>query len=255
MRTDSAPRRGAVGRPAGPHPAKRQAILEAAVAVFLREGYTRASVDVIADEARVSKQTVYNHFGDKQRLFLAAVEGERERVAADFTPDPDSDLDLDPDLDSEPASHRGHDSGLDHDSGPGPGHDSGLEGGAGGAGDVRAALVAFGHRVLRVLLDERASALRRLVISEVARHPSLRPACADGEPQQLVSHLVALLTRRTERGELDVDDPATVARQFVALLVQQGLHQSMYGTRPLPGHEAAAICEKAADLFVRAYRR
>ena len=217
---DSAARsRGAVGRPAGPQPAKRHAILEAAVAVFLREGYTRASVDVIADEARVSKQTVYNHFGDKQRLFLAAVEGERERVAADFTPDLEPERDL------------------------------------GGAGDVRAALVAFGHRVLRVLLDERASALRRLVISEVARHPSLRPACADGEPQQLVSHLVALLTRRTERGELDVDDPATVARQFVALLVQQGLHQSMYGTRPLPGHEAAAICEKAADLFVRAYRR
>ncbi|MEU1784349.1 TetR/AcrR family transcriptional regulator [Streptomyces sparsogenes] len=243
MRTDSAPRRGAVGRPAGPQPAKRQAILEAAVAVFLREGYTRASVDVIADEARVSKQTVYNHFGDKQRLFLAAVEGERERVAADFTPD------LEPDSDSQPNSGPGP------GPGPGPGHGSGPGGGAGGAGDVRAALVAFGHRVLRVLLDERASALRRLVISEVARHPSLRPACADGEPQQLVSHLVALLTRRTERGELDVDDPATVARQFVALLVQQGLHQSMYGTRPLPGHEAAAICEKAADLFVRAYRR
>ncbi|MGW3569779.1 TetR/AcrR family transcriptional regulator [Streptomyces sp. NPDC000941] len=226
MRTDSAPRpRGAVGRPAGPQPAKRQAILEAAVAVFLREGYTRASVDVIADEAHVSKQTVYNHFGDKQRLFLAAVENERERVAARFTPD------LTPDLADEPKNEGA------------------------GAADAETALVSFGHRVLQVLLDERASALRRLVISEVARHPSLRPACADGEPRQLVTYLVDLLTRRTERGELSVDDPATVARQFVALLVQQGLHQSMYGTRPLPGHEAAAICERAADLFVRAYRR
>ncbi|MFI0729662.1 TetR/AcrR family transcriptional regulator [Streptomyces sp. NPDC021225] len=223
MRTDSAPRRGTVGRPAGPQPAKRQAILEAAVAVFLREGYTRASVDVIADEARVSKQTVYNHFGDKERLFLAAVEGERERVAADFAPV----------LGSDPADASG---GQDDT-------------------DAETALVTFGHRVLHVLLDERASALRRLVIAEVARHPSLRPACAEGEPRQLVEHLVDLLTRRAERGELSVDDPATVARQFVALLVQQGLHQSMYGTRPLPGHEAAAICEKAADLFVRAYRR
>ncbi|MEU5023285.1 TetR/AcrR family transcriptional regulator [Streptomyces milbemycinicus] len=226
MRTDSAPRpRGAVGRPAGPQPAKRQAILEAAVAVFLREGYTRASVDVIADEAQVSKQTVYNHFGDKQRLFLAAVEGERERVAARFTSG------LTPELADEPKNEGE------------------------GAADAETALVSFGHRVLQVLLDERASALRRLVISEVARHPSLRPACADGEPQQLVTHLVDLLTDRTARGELSVDDPATVARQFVALLVQQGLHQSMYGTRPLPGHEAAAICERAADLFVRAYRR
>lgn len=236
MRTDSAPRpRGAVGRPAGPQPAKRQAILEAAVAVFLREGYTRASVDVIADEAHVSKQTVYNHFGDKQRLFLAAVENERERVAARFTPD------LTPDFADEPKSEGE------------PGGDG--EPGGEGAADAETALVSFGHRVLQVLLDERASALRRLVISEVARHPSLRPACADGEPQQLVTYLVDLLTRRTERGELSVDDPATVARQFVALLVQQGLHQSMYGTRPLPGHEAAAICERAADLFVRAYRR
>ncbi|MES4904804.1 MULTISPECIES: TetR/AcrR family transcriptional regulator [unclassified Streptomyces] len=244
MRTDSAPRsRGAVGRPAGPQPAKRQAILEAAVAVFLREGYTRASVDVIADEARVSKQTVYNHFGDKERLFLAAVEGERERVAARFTPDPDSG----PDADSGP------DSVSDPEAAPGlrPAGEAGDE----GAAEVGTALVSFGHRVLQVLLDERASALRRLVISEVARHPSLRPACADGEPQQLVTYLVDLLTRRTERGELCVDEPATAARQFVALLVQQGLHQSMYGTRPLPGHEAAAICEKAADLFLRAYRR
>ncbi|MFD8386036.1 TetR/AcrR family transcriptional regulator [Streptomyces sp. NPDC059679] len=238
MRTDSAPRpRGAVGRPAGPQPAKRQAILEAAVAVFLREGYTRASVDVIADEAHVSKQTVYNHFGDKQRLFLAAVEGERERVAARFTPDLADDLT--PELADEPRTEG----------------EPGGEGAVDAEADVSTALVSFGHRVLQVLLDERASALRRLVISEVARHPSLRPACADGEPQQLVTYLVDLLTRRTERGELSVDDPATVARQFVALLVQQGLHQSMYGTRPLPGHEAAAICERAADLFVRAYRR
>lgn len=225
MRTDSGPRRSAAGRPAGPQPAKRQAILEAAVAVFLREGYNRASVDVIADEARVSKQTVYNHFGDKERLFIAAVEEERERVAAGFAagspyaPGPDG---------TEPAEAYG--------------------------GDARTALIHFGHRVLAVLLDERASALRRLVIAEVARHPSLRPACAEGEPQQLVTHLAEMLGRRTARGELNVPEPATAARQFVALIVQQGLYQSMYGTSPLADAQAAAVCESAADLLVRAYR-
>ena len=55
-------------------PAKHAAILKAATDVFLREGYTRASVDVIAQEAGVGKQTVYGHFGDKQQLFLAVVE-------------------------------------------------------------------------------------------------------------------------------------------------------------------------------------
>ncbi|MFE2186870.1 TetR/AcrR family transcriptional regulator [Streptomyces sp. NPDC059455] len=226
MRTDSGPRRGAAGRPAGPQPAKRQAILEAAVAVFLREGYDRASVDVIADEARVSKQTVYNHFGDKERLFIAAVEEERERVAAGFAAG--SPHALGPDAAGAPEAY-------DH-------------------GDARTALLAFGHRVLAVLLDARASALRRLVIAEVARHPSLRPACAEGEPQQLVKYLAEMLGRRTGSGELSVPEPATAACQFVALIIQQGLYQSMYGTRPLAEDEAAAVCESAADLLVRAYR-
>jgi TetR/AcrR family transcriptional regulator, mexJK operon transcriptional repressor len=55
-------------------PAKHSAILNAATDVFLREGYTRASVDAIAEAAGVGKQTVYGHFGDKQQLFLAVVE-------------------------------------------------------------------------------------------------------------------------------------------------------------------------------------
>jgi TetR/AcrR family transcriptional regulator, mexJK operon transcriptional repressor len=55
-------------------PAKHAAILDAATEVFLREGYARASVDAIAEAAGVGKQTVYGHFGDKQRLFLATVE-------------------------------------------------------------------------------------------------------------------------------------------------------------------------------------
>lgn len=55
-------------------PAKHAAILDAATEVFLREGYARASVDAIAEAAGVGKQTVYGHFGDKQRLFLAVVE-------------------------------------------------------------------------------------------------------------------------------------------------------------------------------------
>jgi TetR/AcrR family transcriptional regulator, mexJK operon transcriptional repressor len=53
------------------NPRKRRAILDAAGTVFLRDGFARASIDVIAAEAKVSKQTVYNHFGDKERLFTA----------------------------------------------------------------------------------------------------------------------------------------------------------------------------------------
>lgn len=58
-------------------PVKRRAILDAAVQVFRAQGYARTSMDAIAAEAGVGKQTLYGHFGDKQRLFLAAVEDAR----------------------------------------------------------------------------------------------------------------------------------------------------------------------------------
>ena len=52
--------------------AKRQGILEAATRLFTEQGYDGTSVDDIAAEAGVSKQTVYSHFGNKEKLFGAA---------------------------------------------------------------------------------------------------------------------------------------------------------------------------------------
>ncbi len=64
------------GRPKDP--AKRDAILEAAKLLFLRNGYEGSSMDAIAAEAGVSKLTVYSHFTDKETLFTAAVKAKSE---------------------------------------------------------------------------------------------------------------------------------------------------------------------------------
>ncbi|WP_037066222.1 TetR/AcrR family transcriptional regulator [Pseudonocardia acaciae] len=63
-------------------PAKRRAILDAAFEVFCAQGYARTSVDAIAAEAGVGKQTVYGHFGDKKNLFLATVDDARSALPA-----------------------------------------------------------------------------------------------------------------------------------------------------------------------------
>src|SRR2546423_228720 len=52
---------------------KRAAILAAATEVFLEKGYPGTSMDEIAALAEVSKQTVYKHFADKERLFSEIV--------------------------------------------------------------------------------------------------------------------------------------------------------------------------------------
>lgn len=53
--------------------AKRQAILDAAKALFLSHGYANTSMDAVATAAGVSKLTVYSHFTDKETLFTAAI--------------------------------------------------------------------------------------------------------------------------------------------------------------------------------------
>lgn len=52
---------------------KRAAILEAAKRLFTEGGFERTSMDAVAQEAGVSKLTVYSHFGDKDSLFREAI--------------------------------------------------------------------------------------------------------------------------------------------------------------------------------------
>lgn len=74
---------------------KHEAILDAATRVFLRDGYSGASMDGIAAEAGVSKRTLYLHFRSKDALFAAIVRGACEEILA---PIDVADLDADPEI-------------------------------------------------------------------------------------------------------------------------------------------------------------
>lgn len=52
----------------------RERILDAAMEIFARYGYRRASMDQVADAAGLTRQAVYHHFQSKEALFRAAVE-------------------------------------------------------------------------------------------------------------------------------------------------------------------------------------
>jgi len=60
--------------------AKREAILAAAADSFFAHGFAASSIEQIAADAGVSKVTIYNRFGDKRALFIAAVERECEQL-------------------------------------------------------------------------------------------------------------------------------------------------------------------------------
>lgn len=65
-------------RVAGADPEKRRQILDGAHEVFLARGFDIASMSDIAAAANVSKSTLYVYFEDKEHLFLALIERERE---------------------------------------------------------------------------------------------------------------------------------------------------------------------------------
>jgi AcrR family transcriptional regulator len=59
-----------------------QKILAAATQVFVHDGYLKARIQRIANEATVSTRTIYEHFGNKADLFGAVIEQHVDRYVA-----------------------------------------------------------------------------------------------------------------------------------------------------------------------------
>ncbi len=65
----------------------KKLIIDAAMALFLEDGYVATTMDDIAERAGVARRTIYNQFGSKAALLLAAINdrvvgaGERSPVS------------------------------------------------------------------------------------------------------------------------------------------------------------------------------
>ncbi|MEN8141867.1 MAG: TetR/AcrR family transcriptional regulator [Thermodesulfobacteriota bacterium] len=59
---------------------KQRAVLAAATKEFARQGYSRASVNVIVREAGISKGSLYQYFANKEALFSFVFSGFRQKV-------------------------------------------------------------------------------------------------------------------------------------------------------------------------------
>jgi TetR/AcrR family transcriptional regulator, mexJK operon transcriptional repressor len=129
---------------------KRRAIVEAATTVFLRKGYLGTSMDEIAALAGVSKQTVYKHFADKERLFSEIVRSTVDEVAEGVF-----------------------------------GEVIRLE----DSGDVEADLRDLARRQLAAVMQPRLLRLRRLVIGESGRFPELGRTFYERGPARTVATL------------------------------------------------------------------
>ncbi|WP_238011854.1 TetR/AcrR family transcriptional regulator [Dactylosporangium sp. AC04546] len=194
---------------------KRQAILAAAFAVFAREGYALAAMDVIAAEAGVAKATVYSHFGDKETLLRAAIAAEADRTLA--------------------------------------GNLAAVEQLSPHGGQVRGMLEDVGLRLLRCYLDERAWAVRRLLLAEINQFPDLLDIVEGAASDRVTEALADRMARLTVAGRLRVTDPLLAAEQFAALLLGPMDKRSRLGTREVPDAELQAVARAAVRTFLQAF--
>lgn len=72
IENSSPAKQGKTGRPKSVE--KRNQILESASELLLLNGFTATSMDLVAKQAGVSKQTVYSHFKNKDALFSAVID-------------------------------------------------------------------------------------------------------------------------------------------------------------------------------------
>jgi AcrR family transcriptional regulator len=196
---------------------KRDAIIDAAAAIFSESGYQGASIDAIAVRADVSRQTVYNQIGDKEKVFKAVVAEVTQRSSAGFF----SVLETFPDQPTD----------LEND------------------------LVAFAGRLLRVAVCEpNGRWLLRLLSLEGVRHPELFASWREYGPGRKHPAMAARFAQLAHAGFLDIDDPSLAARQFMALIMSDVRADLQLGI-PIPEAELDGLARNAVRTFLRAFAR
>jgi TetR/AcrR family transcriptional regulator, mexJK operon transcriptional repressor len=197
---------------AGP---KGEAIAQAALRLFLRDGYERTSVDAIAAEAGVSKRTIYNRYGDKENLFLSVLRDTYNAMMVTLREIVGKHLD--------------------------------------DVTDVQQDLTAFALEVAHSMTTAPDRiALVRLIMSEAPFFPSL--IRAEQMPLTMHGSVSASLARLAGDGRLAIADPTEAAEHLIALTINQINARTMFGVVPVSDGEIERIITGGVAAFVRAYR-
>ncbi|WBB73458.1 TetR/AcrR family transcriptional regulator [Micromonospora sp. WMMD1128] len=197
-------------------PAKRDAIVLAARAVFGRDGYARTTMDTIAREAEVSTRTLYKHFGSKEELFSFVLEQSANRVADAFC---------------EYVT-----AGLEQADG------------------VAEQLIAIGRALVAHRLDfPDHFALVRQINAEGRHFPrAMLDAWQQAGPLRVQAEVVRRLQALVDRGDLRAAAPERMALHFTALTTFESTNAST--ERTLTADEISTMVRDAVHAFRHGYQ-
>ncbi len=197
---------------------KRDAALKAAERQFLATGFESVTMDSIAAESGVAKQTLYSYFGSKRELFLELVSARTKAATASVLGDTPI-----PDRDSDP----------------------------------RAVLHDVLCAQLKTVLTPSLLALRRLVIGEATRSPELAVSLYEHGPSRAIAKLAAMLRAFDEYGLLRVTDAELAATQLNWLVMGEPVNRAMLlgdEAARMSGAEVERHVGAALDVFLGGVR-
>jgi AcrR family transcriptional regulator len=195
---------------------KRHTVLQSAEELFLTHGFNGTSMDEVADQAGVSKQTVYNQFASKASLFVEIVQSMTAQAAERV----------------QTEMHKPET-----------------------LAQVATELSGHAERLLTIVMTPKLLKLRRLVIAEADRFPELGRAVYDGGPGRAIRGLAVNLERWADRDLLSISDAMVAATQFNWLVMGEPVNQAMFHTDYIMSKaERVRHIEQAVRVFIAAYR-
>jgi len=194
---------------------KRTAIMEAAAAAFLENGFLGTNMDQIATAASVSKQTIYKHFSDKEQLFTEIIHDTMGRVIGELV--------------------RGATLAVrDSD-------------------DVERDLLALARQLIASIWQPDALRLRRLVIGEAGRFPHLGEAYFKQGFEAGVAAVATSIEQLAAEHRLQVDDPQLAAQHFAGLILWVPVNRAMFTGSDKPAPDLDQFAKAGVRAFLAAY--
>ena len=170
--------------------AVEERILDAAKKVFLERGFEGASIDEIAEVARAGKPTIYTRFPGKDTLFAAVMARKLHEITSSF----------------ESIARTGV--------------------------TLEERLASIATTILHKVLAAETVGLCRASVAEAPRFPELAASAhrmARERTSEAVAQLLGELPESDQLPGFAADRRATIARQFIELIVQPMMMRALFG--------------------------
>jgi TetR/AcrR family transcriptional repressor of mexJK operon len=204
------PRRG---RPRG---SEAPELLAIARGMFIANGYRRTTMDAVAAQARISKQSLYRNYPSKDALYSAVVQ--------DWV-------------------DRGYDAMRPHATALSE------------ARQAREGLLGLARVLQAGLLSPPVLQMRTLIAAEAQRFPDVAADYVTRSWTRNLAMLAEALAILTARGLLHIDDPGVAAEQLTWLVVAAPLNRLTLeaGAHPYADDELEAVAAQGVATFMSRY--